>query len=90
MKRVDKPGYQNLREKAEEVLKNKSAGTDYTQSETEMLRLIHELEVHEIELKIQNEELHQAKEQAQRDAEKNTRIPVDTRFPVSRAKSISQ
>ena len=74
MKKVDKPGYQNLREKAEEVLKNKSAGTAYTQSEAEMLRLIHELEVHEIELKIQNEELLQAKEQAQRDAEKNTRL----------------
>jgi len=49
-----------LRQKAEELLKKKSAGTASPFSEVESIRLIHELEVHQIELELQNEELRRA------------------------------
>jgi PAS domain-containing protein len=51
------PGGQSLRQKAEEKLskRKKSPAT-----ETDTLRLIHELEVHQIELEMQNEELLQS------------------------------
>lgn len=45
------------RQKAEELLKNKSTKTVSQLSEVEMLKLIHELEVYQIELELQNEEL---------------------------------
>jgi signal transduction histidine kinase/CheY-like chemotaxis protein len=61
MKRVNKSASPNLREKAEELLKMKTAATASTQSETDMLKLIHELDLHQIELELQNEELLSAK-----------------------------
>jgi PAS domain S-box-containing protein len=54
----------SLRHKAEELLKKKLPQTSFLVSETEILKLNHELEVHQIELEIQNEELARAKEQA--------------------------
>lgn len=49
-----------LRQKAEELLKKKSTGTASPLSEVESLSLIHELQVHQIELELQNEELRNA------------------------------
>lgn len=59
-----------LRQKAEELLKNKLPETNVHLSETELLKLVHELEVHQIELELQNEELMQARSSAQEAAEK--------------------
>ncbi len=46
-----------LRQKAEELVTDKSLGSDVPFSESEMLKLIHELQVHQVELEMQNEEL---------------------------------
>ena len=53
----DRTDSETLRQKAEELLKKKATGSASSLSEIEMLKLIHELEVHQIELEMQNEEL---------------------------------
>jgi len=65
-KYIPEPG---IRQQAEEKLKLKSAGKKLN-SEADTLKLIHELEVHQIELELINEELRKAKEQAEVIAEK--------------------
>jgi signal transduction histidine kinase/CheY-like chemotaxis protein len=62
-KNIAEPGY--LRQKAEGLLISKQSQTSAQLSEPDMLRLIHELEVHQIELEMQNEELVLAKENAE-------------------------
>jgi signal transduction histidine kinase len=64
------PATDTLRYKAEESLKKKLFKTNSRPSEAEALRLIQELEVHKIELEMQNEELQQAKEAERLTAEK--------------------
>ena len=63
-----------LRQKAEELLKKKSSGTVSPFSEVESLRLIHELEVHQIELELQNEELRRAWAEAEAANDKYIRL----------------
>ena len=71
---------ENLRLKAEEVLK-KDASVEGNKtelpssfSEFEMKHIIHDLEVPQIELKLQNEELQLAKEQAENAAQQYTEL----------------
>ena len=60
MEKDNKSDSAHLRQKAEELLKKKSSKTASPFSEVESIRLIHELEVHQIELELQNEELRRA------------------------------
>ena len=54
-----------LRQKAEEALRERQSRLNSVRSEADVLRLVHELEVHQIELEMQNEELLLAKEKAE-------------------------
>jgi PAS domain S-box-containing protein len=72
MKQEKKPGSRSLRQKAESLLKDKSPKTSSQLSETETLKLIHELEVHQLELELQNEELRLSKDRAELAADKYT------------------
>ena len=63
-----------LRQRAEEKLKQQKSQTNKAVSEADMLKLIHELQVHQIELELQNEELVIAKEKAELAEEKYTSL----------------
>ena len=64
-----------LRKKAEElILKKKNVTPDTKLSYIETLELIHELDVHQIELEMQNEELLLAKKQAEIETDKFTNL----------------
>ncbi len=65
---------QTLRQKAEELLKMKPTKTDSSLSAVETAKLIHELEVHQIELELQNEELITARSTLQRLATQYTEL----------------
>lgn len=64
----------NLRQKAENLLKKTPGEKNPHFSEADNLKLIHELEVHQIELEMQNEELVSARSEALSIAEKYTEL----------------
>jgi len=75
MKKNDnKSGAEFLRQQAEERLKKKSVEERGNLSETDSLKLIHELEVHQIELEMQNDELRRARAVAEVASDKYTNL----------------
>jgi len=62
-KNINKSETKVLREAAEKVLKKKSSKTSGKLSETDSLKLIHELEVYQVELEMQNEELMKSRDE---------------------------
>jgi len=69
-KKNGNPENPDLRHKAEELIKNKKSAAAPQYIETEILKLLQELEVHQIELELQNEQLLLAKEEAEKATEK--------------------
>ena len=75
MKKLNKPDSEMLRIRAEELLKkeepiNQPISQPTNLTEQKMLKLIHELEVHQIELELQNDELLRIRTDAQIAADK--------------------
>ena len=67
---------QALRIKAEEIIEQRAVHATHLLSEAEMLKLIHELEVRQVELELQNEQLHRAISEAQNAIELYDLAPV--------------
>ena len=76
MKKQDKSvsDLNNVRQKAEKLIKNIPLEINSTLSESESIRLLHELQVYQIELELQNEELRLAKDEAEVASQKYTEL----------------
>ncbi len=74
MNKNSKSASEMLRDKAEEFLKNKPSASTSRLSEANMMKLIHDLEVHQVELEMQNGELIKARCMARDAAEKYTNL----------------
>ncbi len=65
---------ETLRQRAEKLVKDTQQNLGKQRSETDNLKLIHELEVHQIELEMQKDELTLAKEKAEQAENKFTKL----------------
>jgi hypothetical protein len=72
-------GKPSLRARAEKLLGGESKALDEF-SPQELASLFHELQVHQIELKMQNEELHSAQEQLERSRRRTSRLAIFSAF----------
>ena len=75
-----KPDVAPLRRRAEDRLKEKNPEMGPAPNKIDLERLVHELQVHQIELEMQNEELKRAREKSQRPLQST---PTSMTFPPS-------
>lgn len=71
---IDYTDARMLRQKAEERLKQRQSEADKPELEADIKKLLHELQVHQIELEMQNEELRQAYETSEAALKKHTML----------------
>ncbi|MBE0502312.1 MAG: PAS domain-containing sensor histidine kinase, partial [Desulfuromonadales bacterium] len=64
----------NFRLLAEELLLQRSASVDFPRNEEETQQLVHELEVHQVELELQSEKLRRAQEKLELSRDKYSKL----------------
>jgi len=65
---------ENLRKRAEDIFKKNASGKKLNYNEFDTMKLVHELQVHQIELELQNEELKRANQLAEEAADNYTEL----------------